>query len=79
MLNPYRRNRHLSRRIPYRNQWVLLECPQPQKAHAGCRKMGGILLKGNGLAQILPELWPIALFLALVLTIGLKRYRRTLD
>jgi ABC-2 type transport system permease protein len=43
------------------------------------RIVRGILLKGNGLAQILPELWPIALFLAVVLTIGLKRYRRTLD
>jgi ABC-2 type transport system permease protein len=43
------------------------------------RIVRGILLKGNGLTQILPELWPIALFLAVVLTIGLKRYRRTLD
>lgn len=43
------------------------------------RIVRGILLKGNGLAQIFPELWPIALFLAVVLTIGLKRYRRTLD
>jgi ABC-2 type transport system permease protein len=43
------------------------------------RIVRGILLKGNGLTAILPELWPIALFLAVVLTIGLKRYRRTLD
>ncbi len=43
------------------------------------RMVRGILLKGNGLAEILPHLWPIALFLAVVLSIGLKRYRQTLD
>lgn len=43
------------------------------------RIVRGILLKGNGLAEIAPNLWPIALFLLLVLTIGLKRYRQTLD
>ncbi len=43
------------------------------------RVVRGILLKGNGLGEIAPELWPIALFLAVVLTLGLKRYRRTLD
>ncbi|MCE0522586.1 MAG: ABC transporter permease [Methylacidiphilales bacterium] len=39
----------------------------------------GILLKGNGLAEIAPEIWPIALFAAIALTIGVKRYRQTLD
>jgi ABC-2 type transport system permease protein len=39
----------------------------------------GILLKGNGLADIAPEIWPIALFAAVALTIGVKRYRQTLD
>jgi ABC-2 type transport system permease protein len=39
----------------------------------------GILLKGNGLGEVLPELWPIALFAAVALTIGVKRYRQTLD
>jgi len=43
------------------------------------RIVRGILLKGNGLEQILPQLWPIALFLAVALTLGLTRYRRTLD
>lgn len=43
------------------------------------RIVRGILLKGNGFQQILPQLWPIALFLAVALTIGLTRYRRTLD
>jgi ABC-2 type transport system permease protein len=39
----------------------------------------GILLKGNGLRDIAPEIWPIALFAAIALTIGVKRYRQTLD
>lgn len=43
------------------------------------RIVRGILLKGNGVAEIAHELWPIALFLAVALGIGLTRYRRTLD
>jgi len=43
------------------------------------RIVRGILLKGNGFVDILPEIWPIALFAAVMLTIGIKRYRQTLD
>jgi ABC-2 type transport system permease protein len=43
------------------------------------RVVRGILLKGNGVAEIVPDLWPIALFTAVVLTISVKRYRQTLD
>ena len=43
------------------------------------RIVRGILLKGNSLAEIVPQLWPIALFTAVVLAIGVKRYRQTLD
>jgi ABC-2 type transport system permease protein len=43
------------------------------------RIVRGILLKGNGLPQIAPELWPIALFTLAALAIGIKRYRQTLD
>ena len=43
------------------------------------RIVRGILLKGNGLAETMPDLWPIALFVAVMLTIGIKRYRQTLD
>jgi ABC-2 type transport system permease protein len=39
----------------------------------------GILLKGNGLREIAPELWPIALFMVVMLGLGIKRYRQTLD
>ncbi len=43
------------------------------------RVVRGILLKGNGIAECAPDLWPIALFVAVMLTIGIKRYRQTLD
>ncbi len=43
------------------------------------RIVRGILLKGNGIVEIAPDLWPIALFLVVMLTIGIKRYRQTLD
>ena len=43
------------------------------------RMVRGILLKGNGVMDTLPHLWPIALFILLVVGIGLKRYRKTLD
>lgn len=43
------------------------------------RMIRGILLKGNGLAESIHHLWPILLFWAIVVIIGLKRYRRTLD
>jgi ABC-2 type transport system permease protein len=43
------------------------------------RIVRGILLKGNGIIEIAPELWPIALFFGAALTLGVARYRRTLD
>ena len=43
------------------------------------RIVRGILLKGNVSSEILPHLWPIALFLVAVATLALVRYRRTLD
>jgi ABC-2 type transport system permease protein len=43
------------------------------------RIVRGILLKGNGLAEILPELWPIGLFMLVAGTVAMKRYRQTLD
>jgi ABC-2 type transport system permease protein len=43
------------------------------------RILRGILLKGSTAADIAPNLWPIALFLVLVATIALVRYRETLD
>ncbi|MGH8592514.1 MAG: ABC transporter permease [Gammaproteobacteria bacterium] len=43
------------------------------------RIVRGILLKGNGLEEVAPQLWQIALFAVIALTIGVKRYRQTLD
>jgi len=43
------------------------------------RIVRGILLKGNGIGEILPEVWPIALFVAVAMAVGVKRYRQTLD
>ncbi len=43
------------------------------------RIIRGILLKGNGLTDVAWEIWPIALFMAVALTIAVKRYRQTLD
>jgi len=43
------------------------------------RIVRGILLKGNGVAEIVPDLWPIAAFLLAAATIALLRYRETLD
>ncbi|MEZ7863130.1 MAG: ABC transporter permease [Aeromonadaceae bacterium] len=39
----------------------------------------GIMLRGNTFVDIWPELWPLLLFTALVMAIGLRRFRRTLD
>ena len=43
------------------------------------RIVRGILLKGNGNAQIWPEIWPLLIFLVIIGSIALLRYRRTLD
>ena len=43
------------------------------------RIVRGILLKGNGLAEIAPELWPLLAFLVVAMAVGVKRYRQTLD
>jgi ABC-type multidrug transport system permease subunit len=39
----------------------------------------GILLKGNGLADIVPDLWPMAVFAAVATTVAVWSYRETLD
>jgi len=43
------------------------------------RIVRGIMLKGNGVAEIAPNLWPIALFMLVAGLVALKRYRQTLD
>ncbi len=39
----------------------------------------GILLKGNNIHELWPQIWPIMIFMAVVLALGLLVYRRTLD
>lgn len=39
----------------------------------------GVMLKSNGFELIWPELWPLLLFMLLVIGVGLKRFRSTLD
>jgi ABC-2 type transport system permease protein len=43
------------------------------------RVVRGVLLKGNGLAEIVPDLWPIAAFTLVVAVIATWCYRVTLD
>jgi ABC-2 type transport system permease protein len=43
------------------------------------RIVRGIMLKGSGALQLLPELWPMLLFLTLAGALALARYRQTLD
>jgi ABC-2 type transport system permease protein len=43
------------------------------------RIVRGILLKGNGVAEVMPEVWPLLGFLLAAGTIALLRYRQTLD
>ena len=43
------------------------------------RIVRGILLKGNTLTEVWPNLWPIGLFFFVVMTVAVVRFRRTLD
>jgi ABC-2 type transport system permease protein len=38
-----------------------------------------VMLKGSGVAEVWPHLCPLLLFTAVVMAVGVKRYRRTLD
>ncbi|MBI4291515.1 MAG: ABC transporter permease [Betaproteobacteria bacterium] len=39
----------------------------------------GIMLKGNTVAELWPQIWPILAFMLAVIAIGLRFYKRTLD
>ena len=43
------------------------------------RIIRGVMLKGNGMAEVLPETWPIVAFMVIVMLIGLRSFRSTLD
>ena len=43
------------------------------------RLVRGVMLRGNGLADAWPNIWPMLIFLLVVSTIAVRRYRQTLD
>jgi len=43
------------------------------------RIVRGIMLKGNGIAEVSAQLWPIALFMLVAGVVALMRYRQTVD
>ena len=43
------------------------------------RLIRGVMLKGSDWAAVWPHLWPLLLFTVVMLGIGLKRFRKTLD
>jgi ABC-2 type transport system permease protein len=63
------------RGMPIWAQWVGEIFPA---THA-LRIVRGVLLKGNGATEILPELWPIAAFTVVIAAIAIWSYRETLD
>jgi ABC-2 type transport system permease protein len=43
------------------------------------RLVRGIMLKGNGLSSSWPNIWPLIVFTAVVMTVAVMTYRKTLD
>ena len=39
----------------------------------------GIMLKGNSFTELVPQIWPILAFMLVVILVGLRFYKRTLD
>jgi len=56
-------------------QWIGAVLPLTHFLHL----VRGIMLKGNTLAELWPNIWPILAFMAVILALGLLVYRRTLD
>jgi ABC-2 type transport system permease protein len=63
------------RGMPLWAQWVGEVFPT---THA-MRIVRGVLLKGNGAAEIAPELWPMALFVIAAVAVAVYFYRETLE
>jgi ABC-2 type transport system permease protein len=43
------------------------------------RIVRGVMLKGNTWVELLPQLWPMLLFLMVAVTLAMRRYQKTLD
>jgi ABC-2 type transport system permease protein len=63
------------RGMPLWAQWIGEVFPT---THA-MRIVRGVLLKGNGASDILPEVWPIAVFMVATVAIAVWFYRETLE
>jgi ABC-2 type transport system permease protein len=63
------------RGMPEWAQWLGSLLPLTHFLHL----VRGIMLKGNGLAELWPQMWPIGAFMLAVIAIGLRAYKRTLD
>jgi ABC-2 type transport system permease protein len=63
------------RGMPLWAQWIGEIFPT---THA-MRIVRGVLLKGNGAAEIIPDLWPMALFAAAAVAVAVWFYRETLE
>ena len=63
------------RGMPPWAQWVGKLLPLTHFLHL----VRGIMLKGNGLAELWPNIWPILAFMLAAMTLGLAVYRKTLD
>lgn len=61
--------------MPFWAQWIGEIFPTTHTI----RIVRGLLLKGNGAADILPEIWPLALFTLTAMVIATWLYRETLD
>ena len=63
------------RGMPEWAQWIGAMLPLTHFLHL----VRGIMLKGNTLAALWPNIWPIMLFMTVMIGLGLLVYRRTLD
>jgi ABC-2 type transport system permease protein len=61
--------------MPEWAQWVGSLLPLTHVLHL----VRGIMLKGNGFIDLVPQIWPILAFMVVVILIGLRFYKRTLD
>lgn len=63
------------RGMPQWAQWVGSLLPLTHFLHL----VRGIMLKGNGLVELWPNIWPILTFMLAAIALGLAVYRKTLD
>ena len=63
------------RGMPEWAQWIGAALPLTHFLHL----VRGIMLKGNGLVELWPQMWPILVFMLAVIAVGLRFYKRTLD